>query len=83
MERWASFSGSIQLMPQVVKSLRTRQVRDLSLGLGAIAGLSALTWLIYGIHLQNIHVILVNALNLSAATILFVLKLRGNTGQQA
>ena len=66
--------ASLQLVPQVVKSLRTRQMRDVSLGLSVIVGLCGLTWLVYGIHLRDAALILANGLNLSAALILLVLK---------
>ena len=71
---------SVQLLPQVVKSLRTRQVRDLSLGLAVIVGLSALTWLLYGIHLRDAPLILANGMNLAGATVLGVLKARERPG---
>jgi len=65
---------SAQLFPQVVKSLRTRQVRDLSLGLSIIVGLSALCWLAYGIHLKDFAIIVANGINLAGALTLFFLK---------
>jgi len=71
---------SAQLLPQVVKSLRTRQVRDVSLGLSIVVGLSAGTWLAYGIHIGDINVIVANAVNLVGAAILFVLKVQAPPG---
>jgi MtN3 and saliva related transmembrane protein len=68
---------SVQLVPQIVKSLRTRQVRDLSLGLSVVVGLCALTWLAYGIHLRDAPLIIANAVNLAGAALLTALKLAG------
>ena len=65
---------SAQLVPQVIKSLKTRHVRDLSLGLSVIVGLSALCWFAYGIHLKNIALVTANGINLFGAIILFYLK---------
>ncbi len=68
---------SLQLLPQVIKSLRTKSVRDLSLGLSVIVGLSALTWLIYAIHIKDMPLLTANAINLVGASILFILKIKG------
>jgi MtN3 and saliva related transmembrane protein len=67
---------SIQLFPQIYKSLKTKQVRDLSLGLCIIVASGSLTWLIYGIHLCDGPIIIANSLNFCGAAILFVLKIR-------
>ena len=67
-------STSAQLIPQVVKSVRTRQVNDLSIGLCIIVGLSALSWFIYGIHLGDVPLIIANFINLAGAIVLCGLK---------
>jgi MtN3 and saliva related transmembrane protein len=66
---------SAQLVPQVVKSLRTRSVGDLSIGLSVVVGMSALCWLIYGIHLKDVPLTIANGLNLIGAMILLGLKI--------
>jgi len=66
---------SAQLAPQVIKSLKTRQVRDVSLGLSIIVGLSAISWLLYGLHLHDKPMVIANLINLCSAAILFLLKL--------
>ena len=82
MDVWQVVGGlgvvftSAQLVPQVVKSVRTRQVRDLSLGLAVIVGLSAFTWTLYGLHLRDVPLVVANAVNLVGASILLVLKLQ-------
>ncbi|MHB9070151.1 MAG: SemiSWEET family sugar transporter [Sedimentisphaerales bacterium] len=65
---------SAQLLPQMVKSLRTRQVRDISLGMCIIVGLSAISWLVYGLHLGDMPMVLANLINLCSAVILFLIK---------
>nr|MCK4930489.1 hypothetical protein [Nanoarchaeota archaeon] len=67
---------SLQLIPQVIKSLRTKKVRDLSIGLSIIVGLSAISWLAYGIHLKDFPLVIANIINLIGASILFTLKIR-------
>lgn len=65
---------SAQLLPQVMLSLRSRQVRDVSLGTGIIILLSALCWVIYGTYLRDWPIIIANVLNLTGASILIWLK---------
>jgi MtN3 and saliva related transmembrane protein len=65
---------SAQLLPQVIKSIRTRKVHDVSWGLGIIVGLSALTWLIYGAHIRDYAFIVANSINLAGATVILYLK---------
>ncbi len=67
---------SLQLVPQVIKSLRTRKVRDVSLGLSIIVGLSAISWLAYSIHLKDLPLAVANSINLVGAAILFILKIK-------
>jgi len=67
---------SLQLIPQVYKSLKTKSVRDLSLGLSIIVGLGSITWIIYAWHLNDIPIFIANLINLIAALILFSLKIR-------
>ena len=68
---------AIQLIPQVIKSLKTKKTRDLSLGLIIIVLSGAFLWIIYGIYIQDIPVIIANILNLVAALILLILKILG------
>lgn len=74
---------SLQLIPHVFKSLKTKKVRDLSLGLSIIVGLSAITWLIYGIHIKDIPLIIANSINLIGASILFFLKIKERNDQSS
>lgn len=67
---------AIQLLPQIIKSLKTKRVEDISLGLGLIVALNAITWISYGIHFADYAVIIANILNFICATILLILKLK-------
>jgi MtN3 and saliva related transmembrane protein len=81
MDIWLIVAGtavvltSIQMLPQVVKSLRTRAVRDLSLWMIVIIACGATSWLAYGIHIQDWAIMTANALNLLFALVLLKLKL--------
>ena len=67
---------AIQLFPQLYQSLKTKKVRDLSLGFGILVGSGCLVWLIYGIHIRDWAVIVANSINLLGAIILIYLKIK-------
>ena len=80
MNPWNLLAGlavlctSLQMIPQVIKSLRTKSVRDISYGLGALVALGSFCWMLYGIHLHNPAIVTANSINFVAAIILLVLK---------
>lgn len=63
-------------VPQVVKSMKTKSAKDLSLSTSAMLCCGVLLWLIYGILNNDLPIILSNAITLLLATTLLVLKLR-------
>ncbi len=67
---------AIQFIPQVIKSLKTRKLRDVSLGTFLLIIVTAFTWLIYGIYESDIVIIAANALVLLSALIITTLKLK-------
>jgi MtN3 and saliva related transmembrane protein len=83
MTFWTILAGvgvvitSVQLLPQVVKSLRSRRVRDLSLGSCVTMTLAAGIWLAYGAHIRDAAIVSANVLNVTCALILTTLKLLG------
>ena len=67
---------SAQTFPQIIKSLRSRELRDLSGLLCCIVSASSLCWLSYGIHLADKAIIIANGINAAGAMFLLLLKLR-------
>lgn len=65
-----------QLLPQIIKSLQTKHVQDLSLGLILIVGCGAITWIAYGVHLRDYAIVTANIINVIASSILLVMKLK-------
>ncbi|MBM3200638.1 hypothetical protein FJZ53_06890 [Candidatus Woesearchaeota archaeon] len=63
-------------LPQVIKTLKTRQTKDLSLGmyLAMVVGFSL--WLIYGLLVKDIPIISANAIGTTLALIILVLKIK-------
>ena len=56
----AGFCSTIALVPQVVKTHRTRHTRDLSFGMVSIAGGGAALWTTYGVLTGDAVIITTN-----------------------
>ena len=63
-------------LPQVVKTLRARSARDLSLATQAAFTFGVLLWLLYGLLLGRPALILPNAITLVLSGTVLALKLR-------
>lgn len=72
----AAVLTTLSLVPQVWRSLKTRDTRGISLGMYAAYTLGIALWLIYGLLIGDLPVMLANAVTLLLAAIVLVLKLR-------
>jgi len=63
-------------VPQVVRAARTRRTRDISLGMYAVLCLGLFLWLVYGLILRDLPLIAANAVSLTLALWVLILKLR-------
>ncbi|MBI4370498.1 MAG: SemiSWEET transporter [Elusimicrobia bacterium] len=61
-------------IPQVLKSWRTRQTKDVSLGMYALMSAGIALWLIYGLMKRDIPLIFSNAVTLIFVFSIFYLK---------
>jgi MtN3 and saliva related transmembrane protein len=66
----------ISLIPQIIKSWRTKSTKDISLLRYLIYVLGVILWLSYGIILHNGPMILTNSINLCLASSILFLKLK-------
>lgn len=66
----------IAAIPQVVKTLRTRHARDISIWQPVLLAVGVALWLVYGIMLGNQPLIISNIIPLVCNAWLVVLKLR-------
>ena len=73
---FAAIVTSIAFMPQVIKTWKTKNTKDISLGMYVLFCLGVSSWLIYGLLLQELPIILANAATLSMALIILALKIR-------
>jgi len=62
--------------PQAVKAWRTRQTRDISLGMFSILCFGIILWLVYGVMKNDLPLVLANGVTLVLAGIILGLKLK-------
>jgi MtN3 and saliva related transmembrane protein len=63
-------------VPQVWHTLRTRDVRGISLGMYSLFTVGVALWLVYGLLLGAWPIIIANAITTSLALAILVMKLR-------
>jgi MtN3 and saliva related transmembrane protein len=67
---------TLAFLPQVVKTLRTRETRSISLGMYLLFTAGVFLWLVYGIRLHALPMILANGITLLLSFVLLVAKWR-------
>jgi len=67
---------TIAFLPQVIKTLKTKRTKDISLPMYFILTMGLFSWFVYGITLQDYPIILANGLTFILAAIILVLKIR-------
>jgi MtN3 and saliva related transmembrane protein len=66
----------ISLLPQTIKSLKTKSTKDLSLWRYIIYIMGLTLWIIYGISIKSGPVITLNCLSFILASVILSLKIR-------
>ena len=72
----AAVIGTFLMLPQVIKSWRTKKVGDLSMGTVVLYFVNCLLWLIYGILIAATPVIVANSIGLATSIFQLALKVR-------
>jgi len=72
----AGFLTTIALLPQVVKSWKTKELKDISLPMFAIMNIGLLLWLIYGYLIGDLPLIFANGVSFVFAFTILILKIR-------
>lgn len=72
----AAFCTTISFIPQVVRTIRTRDTRGISLGMYSIFVFGVSLWLVYGIMLHDLPMIFANIITVILATIILVMKVK-------
>lgn len=63
-------------VPQAIKVIKSKQTKDISLGMYIIFEIGLILWLTYGIMLKNLPIIIANIFSLIFSTIILVLKIK-------
>ena len=72
----AATCTTASFVPQAIKTIRTKQTKDLSLGMYSLITIGVLLWLIYGIIIGDLPIIVANAITISFASIILYLKIK-------
>jgi MtN3 and saliva related transmembrane protein len=67
---------SIAAIPQLVKTLRTRHARDISIWQPLLLAIGIALWLVYGMLIHDLPLVLANIVPLICNIMLTILKLR-------
>ena len=67
---------TISYIPQVMKTLKTRETKDISLLMFVILSSGLFLWLVYGILLNDLPIIIANGITLVLASVVLFLKIR-------
>ncbi len=71
----AGFLTSIAVIPQVVRTWRTKHARDISIWQPLILIIGMLLWLIYGLLLNDLPLIAANSFSISCYLVLLGMKI--------
>jgi len=72
----AAFCTTVSFVPQAIKTIKTKQTKDLSLGMYSLFTFGILLWSIYGILLLNFPLIISNVITLGLTMTTLFLKVK-------
>ena len=72
----AAACTTISYAPQAVKTIKTKDTRDLSLVMYLILTIGVFLWLIYGLLVKNLPLIIANAITLLFTYTILLLKIK-------
>ena len=67
---------TLAFLPQALKIFKTKQTKDISLGMYIVFVLGIILWLIYGIMINDLPIIFANILSLVLSSSILILKIR-------
>ena len=72
----AALLTSISQLPQVIKTIKTKDTHSISLWTYLMLWTGIILWLIYGIHEKNIPLIFANIISVILTGIIIILKIK-------
>ena len=73
---FAAFCTTFAFLPQAIKVYKTKSTKDISLYMFIIFTLGVLSWLIYGIVLNDFPLILANSITFILSLFILIFKLK-------
>ena len=73
---FAAFCTTVAFLPQAIKVYKTKSTKDISLYMFLIFTVGVLSWLIYGLIINDLPVILANAVTLILSFFILIYKIR-------
>jgi MtN3 and saliva related transmembrane protein len=71
----AAVCTTLSFLPQLIRVLKLRSARDISLGMFLIFSVGTVLWMVYGLFLHSKPVVVANAVTLLLAVSILILKL--------
>ena len=73
---FAAFCTTFAFLPQAIKVYQTKSTKDISLYMFLIFTIGVLSWLVYGLIINDLPIILANAITLILSFFILIYKLR-------
>ena len=73
---FAAFCTTFAFLPQAIKVYKTKSTKDISLYMFLIFTVGVLSWLIYGLIINDLPVILANAVTLILSFFILIYKIK-------
>lgn len=67
---------TLSFLPQVIKTIRTKETKDLSMMMYLVLATGIFLWTIYGALIESLPVIAANAISFVLALIILILKIK-------
>ncbi|MDY1591380.1 MAG: SemiSWEET transporter [Methanofastidiosum sp.] len=72
----AAFLTTISSLPQVIKTIRLKETRDISFWMWIFLSVGIFLWLIYGLYKKDLPIVLANGISLFLVLIVLGLKIK-------
>ena len=73
---FAAFCTTIAFLPQAIKVFKSKSTKDISLYMFIIFTIGVLSWLIYGLIINDMPIILANAVTLILSLFILIYKIK-------
>ena len=67
---------TISFLPQVIKTIKIKETKDISISMYIVLATGMLLWMTYGILIKDLPVILANSISFILAAIVLILKIK-------